>query len=51
LKPFILAGRFQEWALPNDILQDHIIDYYKDPNYPEILEKVIINMNLEECPK
>ena len=30
LKPFIMAGRFSSWELPNDILQNHIINYYKD---------------------
>ena len=25
-----MAGRFQNWELPNDILQNHIINYYKD---------------------
>lgn len=35
LKPFIMAGRFQNWELPSDILQNHIINYYKDPYKPE----------------
>jgi hypothetical protein len=45
MEPFIMAGRFQEWELPADILQNHIINYYKDPQNPENLEKIIINLN------
>ena len=41
LKPFIIAGRFSDWELPNDILQNHIINYYKDSNQPELIEKII----------
>ena len=44
LKPFIMAGRFQDWDLPDDILQNHIINYYKDPHQPELIEKIIINL-------
>lgn len=51
LKPFIMAGRFQDWDLPDDILQNHIINYYKDPHQPELIEKIIINLSLKECPK
>jgi len=51
LKPFIMAGRFANWELPNDILQNHIINYYKDPHKPEQLEKIIINLCLTDCPK
>ena len=51
LQPFIMAGRFQEWDLPNDILQHHIINYYKDPRQPELIEKIIINLSLKDCPK
>lgn len=50
LKPFIMAGRFQNWELPSDILQNHIINYYKDPYKPEQIEKIIINLNLSDCP-
>lgn len=51
LKPFIMAGRFSSWELPNDILQNHIINYYKDPDQPELIEKIIINLCLTQCPK
>ena len=51
LKPFIIAGRFSDWELPNDILQNHIINYYKDPHQPELIEKIIINLCLKDCPK
>lgn len=50
LKPFIMAGRFQNWELPSDILQNHIVNYYKDPFNPEQIEKIIINLNLADCP-
>jgi hypothetical protein len=36
--------------MPDDILQNHIINYYKDPLQPDLVEKVIINLNLKECP-
>lgn len=51
LRPFITAGRFSDWELPNDILQNHIINYYKDPHQPELIEKIIINLCLKDCPK
>ena len=51
LKPFIVAGRFSDWELPDDILQNHIINYYKDPHQPELIEKIIINLCLKDCPK
>lgn len=50
LKPFIMAGRLQDWELPNDLLQNHIINYYKDPEQPALLEKILINLNLSDCP-
>lgn len=50
LKPFIMAGRFSNWELPSDILQNHIVNYYKDPHKPEQIEKIIINLNLADCP-
>jgi hypothetical protein len=37
--------------MPEDILQNNIINYYKDPDQPEIIEKIITNLNLKECPK
>lgn len=46
-----MAGRFSDWELPNDILQNHIINYYKDSNQPELIEKIITNLCLKECPK
>jgi len=51
LKPFILAGKFSSWELPEDILQNHIINYYKDSNKPELIESIIVNLNLQQCPK
>ena len=30
---------------------NHIINYYKDPHNPELIEKIIINLSLKECPK
>ena len=51
LKNFIIAGKFYDNDLPNDILQNHIINYYKDPHNPEVIEKIIINLSLKECPK
>lgn len=50
LLPFIMAGRFSSWELPSDILQNHIVNYYKDPHRPEQIERVIINLNLADCP-
>ncbi len=37
--------------MPGDILENHIINYYKDPKNPELLEKIIINLNLKDCAK
>lgn len=52
LEPFILAGRFQEWEIPNEILQNHVIGYYKnDAAKADVLEKVIVNLNFGQCPK
>ena len=28
LKPFIMAGRFQTWELPKEILEDNVIKYF-----------------------
>lgn len=49
LKPFILAGRLAEWELPNDLLENHIVRHYKDPECPEVLERILINLNLTLC--
>ena len=46
-----MAGRFSDWELPTDILQNHIINYYKDADQPELIERIIINLCLRECPK
>ena len=51
LEPFIMAGRFQEWNLPNDILQNNVLKYYKDPSKADAFEKIIVNLNLSQCPK
>lgn len=45
-----MAGRFSGWELSNDILQNHIINYYKETDAPELVEKIVINLNLRECP-
>ena len=46
LEPFIMAGKFQEWELPNEVLQGHVIKYYKnDKNKADALEKIIVNLN------
>jgi len=49
LKPFIMAGRFSKWELPEEILQNQIIGHYKDSNHPELFEKIIINLCLKQC--
>lgn len=46
-----MAGKFSEWEIPNDILQNHLINYYKELSKPENLEKIIINLNFKQCPK
>ena len=51
LKPFIMAGRFQNWNLPIDILENQILGHIKASNTPDTVEKVIINLSLKECPK
>ena len=51
LESFIMAGKFSDWEIPNDILQNHLINYYKDQAKPETLEKIIINLNFKQCPK
>jgi len=45
LEPFILSGNFREWALPNEILSDHIIKYYKLSKKPIDIEKILFNLN------
>ena len=51
LKPFMMAGRFSNWELPKEILEDHVIKYFQDPAKPEILEKIIVNLSLRNCSK
>jgi hypothetical protein len=51
LEPFILSGSFKDWEIPNDIIKDHLITYYKNPLRIDQLEKIIINLNLSLCPK
>ena len=51
LEPFIMAGKLQDWELPNEVIQNHVIKYYKDPAKAEALEKIIVNLNLKKCPK
>ena len=47
-----MAGRFQEWEIPNAILQNHVINYYRnDPSKADALEKIIVNLNFAQCPK
>ena len=51
LKPFILSGLFLKFDLSEDILINNIINYYKDSHKPEQIEKIIVNLNLKNCPK
>ena len=51
LKPFIMSGLFSGFDLPEEILLNHIINYYKDSQNPGLIEKIIINLNLKNCPK
>ncbi len=51
LEPFIMAGKLQDWELPNEVIQNHVIKYYKDPSKAEALEKIIVNLNLKRSPK
>eukprot|EP00347_Sterkiella_histriomuscorum_P012402 403368713 len=51
LEPFIMAGRFQEWELPNEVIQNHVLKYYKENQKADQLEKIIVNLNLAQCPK
>ena len=53
LEPLIIAGRFQEWILPADIIQNHIVNLYRThcSDHPETLEKVMINLILYACPQ
>lgn len=51
LEPFIMAGKLMEWELPNEVIQNHVIKYYKDPARADALEKIIVNLNLRRCPK
>ena len=51
IEPFILAGKFANWELPNEIMEENIINYYRQKKEPEYLEKIIINLNFGMCPK
>lgn len=51
LEPFIMAGKLKDWELPNEVIQNHVIKYYKDPSRAEALEKIIVNLNLKKCPQ
>ena len=46
-----MAGTLSEWELPNEVIQNNIIKYYKDPSKADALEKIIVNLNLSQCPK
>jgi hypothetical protein len=46
-----MAGKLKDWELPNEVIQNHVIKYYKDPAKAEALEKIIINLNLKKCPQ
>ena len=50
LEPFILAGRFRKWHLPDEILVNNIVKYYKDNKTPQSLEKIIVNLNFSGYP-
>lgn len=52
LEPYILAGRFQEWELPAEVIDSYVVRYYmKEDSQPETFEKVIVNLNLNQCTK
>ncbi len=52
LEAFILAGKFSEWELPPEVLDNFVHRYYmKKENAPDIFEKVIVNLNLAQCSK
>lgn len=40
-----MAGKFVDWEIANENLQDHLINYYMHASKPENLEKIIINLN------
>ena len=46
-----MAGKLKDWELPNEVIQNHVIKYYKAPERAEALEKIIVNLNLKRCPK
>jgi hypothetical protein len=53
LEPFIIAGKFADWKLPAEVLQEGLIKYYKSPKAEhryKNFEKVIVNLNLSLCP-
>lgn len=60
LEPFIVAGMFRDWELPEDVLADSILNAYKfgysdsTPGGPgrslQQLEQIIINLNFTNYP-
>lgn len=46
-----MSGRFSTWEFPKEIIENHVIQYYKDPAKPEVIEKIIINLSLINCSK
>lgn len=52
VEPYILSGRFKEWALPTEVLQSYMTRYYmRESDSPDTFAKVVSNLNLSKCSK
>ena len=52
VEPYILSGRFKEWALPAEVLQKYVTRYYmRENDSPDTFAKVVSNLNLSKCSK
>lgn len=51
LEPYILSGKFQEWELPHEVIESFLHTYYMREGSAESFEKIIVNLNLSQCPK
>lgn len=52
VEPYILSGRFKEWALPTEVLQSYLTRYYMGENdSPETFARVVSNFNMVKCSK
>jgi hypothetical protein len=49
LEPFIIAGKLKDWELPNEVIQNYFIKYYKDPSRADTFESIIVNLDLKRC--